>query len=85
MAAHNSGGIVIVQVERLVERGTIPTKAVHLPGAIVDKASSVGGGTLFAGWHCRAPALGGRGSILLQRRELQDWHYIGGVLQSKTQ
>ncbi|GAB4815940.1 hypothetical protein N2152v2_002986 [Parachlorella kessleri] len=37
MAAHNSGGVVLVQVERLVERGSIPTKSVHLPGALVDK------------------------------------------------
>lgn len=37
MAAHNSGGKVIVQVERLVDRDTLPTRSVHLPGAIVDK------------------------------------------------
>ena len=39
MAAHNSGGLVIVQVERVVERGTLPPKLVHLPGAIVDRVS----------------------------------------------
>jgi hypothetical protein len=38
MAAHNTGGIVIVQVERLVAAGTLPSRAVQLPGAIVDKA-----------------------------------------------
>lgn len=37
MAAHNSGGIVIVQVERIVERGSLPTRTAHIPGAIVDK------------------------------------------------
>ena len=37
MAAHNSGGTVVVQVERLVERGSLPQRAVHMPGAIVDK------------------------------------------------
>ncbi|KAK9817065.1 hypothetical protein WJX72_009007 [[Myrmecia] bisecta] len=37
MAAHNSGGVVIVQVERLVDRGSIPTRNVHIPGALVDK------------------------------------------------
>ena len=37
MAAHNSGGIVIVQVERLVASGTLPCRSVHIPGAIVDK------------------------------------------------
>ena len=37
MAAHNSGGVVIVQVERLVDRGTMNTRLAHIPGAIVDK------------------------------------------------
>ena len=37
MAAHNSGGVVIVQVERVVDRGTLPTRTAHIPGAIVDK------------------------------------------------
>ena len=37
MAAHNSGGRVIVQVERVVERGCLPARSVHLPGALVDK------------------------------------------------
>ena len=38
MAAHNSGGMVIVQVERVVESGTLPPRCVHLPAALVDKA-----------------------------------------------
>ena len=41
MAAHNTGGKVFVQVERLVASGTLPSRAVQLPGAIVDKARSL--------------------------------------------
>ncbi len=37
MAAHNSGGVVIVQVERIVDRGTMNTRHAHIPGAMVDK------------------------------------------------
>lgn len=37
MAAHNSGGVVIVQVERVVDRGTLPTRTAHIPGAMVDR------------------------------------------------
>jgi propionate CoA-transferase len=47
MAAHNAGGLVIVQVERLVERGTIPKRLVHIPGIMVDK---VGMGGWEVGW-----------------------------------
>lgn len=36
LAVKNSGGTVIVQVERVVERHTIPSRAVHLPGVLVD-------------------------------------------------
>jgi len=36
MAAHNSGGIVIVQVERLAERGSLNPKQVKIPGILVD-------------------------------------------------
>ncbi len=35
-AAHNSGGLVIVQVERLAARDTLPAKAVKIPGILVD-------------------------------------------------
>jgi propionate CoA-transferase len=35
-AAHNSGGIVIVQVERLADAGTLSSKAVKIPGLLVD-------------------------------------------------
>ena len=36
MAVHNSGGKVIVQVERLAERGSMKPKDVRIPGALVD-------------------------------------------------
>ena len=35
-AARRSGGIVIVQVERLTQRGTLPAKQVKIPGLFVD-------------------------------------------------
>jgi acyl CoA:acetate/3-ketoacid CoA transferase len=36
LAAHNSGGKVIVQVREAVETGSLPARAVRVPGAIVD-------------------------------------------------
>lgn len=35
-AAHNNGGIVIAQVEQVVEAGSLPAREVKIPGALVD-------------------------------------------------
>ena len=35
-ATHRNGGLVIVQVERITQRGTLPAKAIKIPGMLVD-------------------------------------------------
>lgn len=36
MAAHNSGGFVVAQVARLAARGSLPSRAVEVPAALID-------------------------------------------------
>ena len=43
IAAHNSGGTVIVQVARVVPAGSIPPRAVIIPGVLVDRVVVVPG------------------------------------------
>ncbi len=36
LAARNNGGIVIVQVKRVVSNGSIPPQQIHVPGVLID-------------------------------------------------
>ena len=36
-ATHNAGGVVIVQVERLAQKGSLAPKSIKIPGMLVDR------------------------------------------------
>lgn len=36
MATRNSGGIVVVQVEKMVQKGSLPVKDIKIPSFMVD-------------------------------------------------
>lgn len=40
MAARNTGGKVVVQVEKVVLQGSLPPRSVHIPGVLVDQVGA---------------------------------------------
>lgn len=76
MAAHNNGGLVIAQVERLANAGTLPARAVDVPGHLVDvlvvepeqpQTAEAGFQVAFTG-GLRAPVPPGRAMPLDERK-----------------
>ncbi|MCY3905568.1 MAG: hypothetical protein OXF76_20615 [Caldilineaceae bacterium] len=68
LAAHNSGGAVIVQVRGLVERGQMEAREVRIPGALVDAVVVVPDQPQCHAFHYD-PSISGQGSSVASSEE----------------